>query len=168
PAPRPGPSPGPGPRRAGRPPGPATRPRRPDRPGWASPAGAGGGKPCGMRSVRTRRRRRDERARPRRAGGPWPTGGTRPGPRRPARKLPSPPDVLELDVTDEEQVRAVADQLSRSWGTLDGILHAIGFAPAACLGNGVLEAGWEDVAVALQVSAYSLKALAGAMLPLLR
>ncbi|TML42214.1 MAG: enoyl-ACP reductase FabI [Actinobacteria bacterium] len=87
---------------------------------------------------------------------------------RTARKLPSPPDVLELDVTDEEQVRAVADQLSRSWGTLDGILHAIGFAPAACLGNGVLEAGWEDVAVALQVSAYSLKALAGAMLPLLQ
>jgi enoyl-[acyl-carrier protein] reductase I len=87
---------------------------------------------------------------------------------RSARKLPSPPDVLELDVTDEEQLRAVADQLSRSWGTLDGILHAIGFAPATCLGNGVLEAGWDDVAVALQVSAYSLKALAGALLPLLQ
>jgi len=87
---------------------------------------------------------------------------------RSARKLPSPPDVLELDVTDEEQLRGVAGELTRRWGSLDGILHAVGFAPPACLGNGVLEAGWEDVAVALQVSTYSLKALAKALLPLLQ
>ena len=46
-------------------------------------------------------------------------------------------------------------------GTLDGVLHAIGFAPESCLGGGFLDRPWEDVAVALQVSAYSLKALAG-------
>jgi enoyl-[acyl-carrier protein] reductase I len=86
---------------------------------------------------------------------------------RTARKLPSPPDVLELDVTDEDQLRVVAAELSGRWGGLDGVLHAVGFAPASCLGNGVLEAGWDDVAVALQVSAYSLKTLAKGLLPLL-
>ena len=87
---------------------------------------------------------------------------------RSARKLPSPPEVLEMDVTDEDQLRAVAEELSRRWGALDGILHAVGFAPPSCLGSGVLEAGWDDVAVALQVSAYSLKTLAQGMLPLLQ
>jgi len=87
---------------------------------------------------------------------------------RSARKLPSPPEVLEMDVTDEGQLRAVAEELSRRWGALDGILHAVGFAPPSCLGSGVLEAGWDDVAVALQVSAYSLKTLAQGMLPLLQ
>ncbi|HMC52036.1 MAG TPA: enoyl-ACP reductase FabI [Acidimicrobiales bacterium] len=86
---------------------------------------------------------------------------------RTARKLPSPPDVLELDVTDEGQMEAVASELRRRWGRLDGLLHAVGFAPAACLGNGVLAAGWDDVAVALQVSAYSLKVLAHGVLPLM-
>ena len=46
-------------------------------------------------------------------------------------------------------------------------MHAIGFAPESCLGGGFLDAPWEDVAVALQVSAYSLKALAVAALPLM-
>ena len=52
-------------------------------------------------------------------------------------------------------------------GKLDGVVHAIGFAPESCLGGGFLDAPWEDVAVALQVSAYSLKALAVAALPLM-
>ena len=53
-------------------------------------------------------------------------------------------------------------------GSVDGLLHAIGFAPAVCLGgDGILTAEWADVSVALEVSAYSLKALVGAFLPLL-
>ena len=48
------------------------------------------------------------------------------------------------------------------------MLHAIGFAPESCLGGGFLTAPWEDVAVALQVSAYSLKALAVACRPLMQ
>jgi enoyl-[acyl-carrier protein] reductase I len=48
------------------------------------------------------------------------------------------------------------------------VLHAIGFAPESCLGGGFLTAPWEDVAVALQVSAYSLKALAVACKPLMQ
>src|SRR5712671_6588126 len=53
-----------------------------------------------------------------------------------ARKLPHPADVLELDVTQPDHVEAVAGELERKWGGLDGILHAIGFAPASCLGGG--------------------------------
>lgn len=87
--------------------------------------------------------------------------------KRVARKLPEPPDVLELDVTAPGQVTTVATELERRWGRLDGVLHAIGFAPPSCLGDGVLRADWDDVAVALQVSAYSLKVLAAGLLPLL-
>src|SRR5579884_1075905 len=88
--------------------------------------------------------------------------------RRVARKLPDPPDVLELDVTVEEHFKTVAKDLDSRWGALDGVLHAIGFAPSSCLGGGFLDAPWEDVSVALHISTYSLKALTGAMLPLLR
>ena len=80
--------------------------------------------------------------------------------KRAARKLPTEPDVLELDVTDPAQVAAARDAIGERWGRVDGVLHAIGFAPAGCLGGGFLDAGWEDVGVALQISAYSLKALA--------
>jgi enoyl-[acyl-carrier protein] reductase I len=88
--------------------------------------------------------------------------------RRVARKLPTPPEVLELDVTVPEHLDAVATGLQERWGVVDGVLHAIGFAPPACLGGGFLEAPWEDVSVALQISTYSLKSLAAALLPLMR
>jgi enoyl-[acyl-carrier protein] reductase I len=88
--------------------------------------------------------------------------------KRVARKLPDPPDVLELDVTVEEHFAAVAKDLEARWGALDGVLHAIGFAPQSCLGGGFLDAPWTDVSVALHISTFSLKALTGAMLPLLR
>ena len=88
--------------------------------------------------------------------------------RRVARHLPSPPDVLELDVTVPDQVDAVADDLKSRWGALDGVLHSIGFAPASCLGGGFLEAGWDDVKVALEISAYSLKLLATTFRDLMR
>ena len=87
--------------------------------------------------------------------------------RRVARHLPSPPDVLELDVTVPEHVETVAADLRERWGALDGVLHSIGFAPAACLGGGFLDAGWDDVKVAIEISAYSLKLLAGGLRPLM-
>jgi enoyl-[acyl-carrier protein] reductase I len=85
--------------------------------------------------------------------------------RRSARKLPTEPDVLELDITDTTHIEAVRDAIGERWGQVDGAVHAIGFAPPACLGGGFLDAGWEDVSVALQVSAYSLKALADVVVP---
>ena len=87
---------------------------------------------------------------------------------RAARKLPERPDVLELDVSNEDHFAALAAELAGRWDGVDGILHAIGFAPEICLGGDFLRAGWDDVAVALRVSAYSLKALAGSLLPLMR
>lgn len=86
---------------------------------------------------------------------------------RTARKLPTEPEVLELDVTEPDHVASVRDHLAESWGSLDGALHAIGFAPEACLGGGFLEAGWSDVSVALEISAYSLKTLAELSAPLM-
>ena len=87
--------------------------------------------------------------------------------RRTARKLATPVDVIEIDVTDPAHLRAAAEDLTARWGRLDGVLHAIGFAPPQCLGGDILRAEWEEVAVALQVSAYSLKALVGPLRPLL-
>ena len=87
--------------------------------------------------------------------------------KRTARKLESPVDVIELDVADPAQVQAAAADLSARWDRLDGILHAIGFAPQECLGGDILRAQWEQVAVALQISAYPLKALVGVLRPLL-
>jgi enoyl ACP reductase len=88
--------------------------------------------------------------------------------KRVARKLPDPPDVLELDVTVSEHFAAVAEDLAARWGAVDGVLHAIGFAPATCLGGGFLEAPWTDVSVALHISTFSLSALTAALLPLMR
>jgi enoyl-[acyl-carrier protein] reductase I len=87
--------------------------------------------------------------------------------RRTARKLPSQPEVLEIDVTSPEQLAAAGAALAARWDRLDGLLHAIGFAPPDCLGHGMFAAGWEDVSTALEVSAYSLKALVEAFRPLL-
>ena len=47
------------------------------------------------------------------------------------------------------------------------MLHAIGFAPAVCLGDDFMAAQWSDVSVAMQISAYSLKTLADAFVPLM-
>ena len=88
--------------------------------------------------------------------------------RRVARHLPDPPDVLELDVTVPDHIATVAADLDQRWGALDGVLHAIGFAPASCLGGGFLDAGWEDVKVAVEISAYSLKSLAVGLRPLMQ
>ncbi|MCL4413627.1 MAG: enoyl-ACP reductase FabI [Acidimicrobiales bacterium] len=87
--------------------------------------------------------------------------------RRTARKLPEPADVLEMDVTVPAEVQAAAALIEDRWGRLDGLVHAIGYAPPSCLGGDIFQAGWQDVAVALEVSTYSLKALAGAFRPLL-
>ncbi|WP_156756279.1 enoyl-ACP reductase FabI [Actinokineospora pegani] len=84
-----------------------------------------------------------------------------------AKRLPKPAPVIELDVQDTEQLDSLADRVREHVDGLDGVVHAIGFAPQSCLGAPFLDAPWSDVAVALEVSAYSLKSLAVAALPLL-
>jgi len=86
---------------------------------------------------------------------------------RTARKLPKPAPVYELDVTVPQHLHSVREAVSSHWDRVDGVLHAIGFAPAACLGDDFFGATWDDVAVAVNVSTYSLKALADAFVPLM-
>ncbi|GAB3983579.1 enoyl-ACP reductase FabI [Plantactinospora veratri] len=84
-----------------------------------------------------------------------------------ARRLPEPAPVIELDVTDAEQLASLAERVREHVDGLDGVVHSIGFAPQSCLGGGFLDAPWEDVATAVHVSTYSYKALAVAALPLM-
>ena len=85
-----------------------------------------------------------------------------------ARRLPQPPDVLDMDVNDPDHLQSVARELDSRWGQLDGVVHAIGFTPEDALGGNFLTAPWESVALAFRTSAYSLKELSTAVLPLLR
>jgi meromycolic acid enoyl-[acyl-carrier-protein] reductase len=85
-----------------------------------------------------------------------------------ARRLPATPDVLELDANDPDHIERVAAELASRWGTLDGFLHAIAFAPADALGGAFLQTPWESARTAFQTSAYSLKALAAGFLGLMR
>lgn len=86
---------------------------------------------------------------------------------RTARKLGGTVDVFELDVTQPDHLVAVRNALTEKWGRVDGVLHSIGFAPEACLGDDFMAPTWDDVSVAIHVSAYSLKALAEAFVPLM-
>jgi enoyl-[acyl-carrier protein] reductase I len=86
---------------------------------------------------------------------------------RTAKKLTPVPAVAEFDVTDPAHVESVREAAREHLGGVDGVLHSIGFAPAACLGDDLMGATWEDVSVAVQVSAFSLKTLADAFVPLM-
>jgi enoyl ACP reductase len=88
--------------------------------------------------------------------------------RRTARRLSPEPDVLELDVTDPAHLEALTAELTSRWGRVDGVLHAVAFAPSRALGGNFLATEWDDVALTLNTSAFSLKALAVAALPLMR
>ena len=84
-----------------------------------------------------------------------------------ARRLPEPVDVLELDANDDAQIAAVASELDARWGGLDGFLHAIAFAPQDALGGNFLDTPWESAQTVFRTSAFSLKALANGLLPLM-
>jgi enoyl ACP reductase len=84
-----------------------------------------------------------------------------------ARRLDPVPDVLEMDVTRGDLVAAVAEEVRRRWGGLDGAVHAVGYAPEDCLGGGFMTAPWESVATAMQVSAFSMKTLGAELAPLM-
>jgi enoyl ACP reductase len=88
--------------------------------------------------------------------------------RRTAKKLGDVGEIIELDVTSPEQVASAVDEVTTRFGRLDGLVHAIGYAPPSCLGSGMFTAPFEDVATALHASTYSLAALVGAFRPLLQ
>jgi enoyl-[acyl-carrier protein] reductase I len=84
-----------------------------------------------------------------------------------AQRLPQPAPVIELDVTDRAHLDSLADRVSGQVDRIDGVLHAIAYAPATALGGVFLDTPWEDVATAVHTSAYSLKSLAVAVRPLM-
>jgi enoyl-[acyl-carrier protein] reductase I len=86
---------------------------------------------------------------------------------RTARRLDTPVAVFEFDVTQDEHVISVREAVQAELGAVHGVLHSIGYAPEVCLGDDFLAAQWNDVAIAMQISAYSLKTMADAFLPLM-
>ncbi len=88
--------------------------------------------------------------------------------RRTAKKLGDVGEIIELDVMDPEQVERAAEEVAARFGRLDGLVHAIGYAPPSCLGSGMFVAPFSDVSIAMHASTYSLAALVGAFRPLLQ
>src|SRR5262249_22972660 len=82
---------------------------------------------------------------------------------RSAQRLDPVPDVLELDVNKPEDIEAVAADLKDRWGRVDGVLHAIAFAPEDALGGNFLNTPAESAVTAFTTSAFSLKALAAGL-----
>lgn len=83
------------------------------------------------------------------------------------RRLPVTAEVVELDVTNAEHLENLSDNVREHVPHLDGVVHSIGFAPQSVMGGNFMAAEWDDVATAVHISAYSLKALAQAALPLM-
>lgn len=86
---------------------------------------------------------------------------------RAAKRLDPVPDVLELDVNDDEHLAALREQLASRWDRLDGAVHAIAYAPADALGGDFLATPRASAGTAFETSAYSYKALAEAVAPLM-
>lgn len=86
---------------------------------------------------------------------------------RAAERLPQPVEVLELDVNNEEDLAALTESLRERWGGVDGVLHAIAYAPEDALGGRFLTTPAISAIQAFQTSAFSLKALTVALLPLM-
>jgi meromycolic acid enoyl-[acyl-carrier-protein] reductase len=87
---------------------------------------------------------------------------------RSARRLPERPDVLEMDANDDDHIEAVAAEIGSRWGRLDGFLHAIAFAPGDALGGGFMDTPRASALTAFETSAFSLKAIAKGMLPVMQ
>ena len=87
---------------------------------------------------------------------------------RSARRLPQRPDVLEMDANDDDHIEAVAAEIGSRWGRLDGFLHAIAFAPGDALGGAFMDTPRSSALTAFETSAFSLKAIAKGMLPVMQ
>ena len=77
--------------------------------------------------------------------------------------------IFDCDVGSDEQIAALFSDLGKSWDHLDGLVHAIGFAPREAIAGDFLEGlSREGFRIAHDISAYSFPAMAKAALPLLR
>lgn len=87
---------------------------------------------------------------------------------RTAKRLPTPPDVLELDINDPSHMADLVTDLDKRWGAVDGAVHAIAYAPEDALGGNFLTTPAESASTAFLTSAFSYKTLAVGLLPLMR
>jgi enoyl-[acyl-carrier protein] reductase I len=87
---------------------------------------------------------------------------------RAAKRLPESVDVLELDINEPAHMEAVVADLASRWGSVDGALHAIAYAPQDALGGNFLNTPAESAKTAFETSAFSYKTLAVGLLPLMR
>ena len=86
---------------------------------------------------------------------------------RSAKRLPDPPDVYELDINDPAHMESLVAELGQRWGSLDGAVHAIAYAPGDALGGNFLTTPAESAALAFTTSTFSYKTLAVGLLPLM-
>jgi enoyl-[acyl-carrier protein] reductase I len=86
---------------------------------------------------------------------------------RTANRLDGDVELVELDVNDEAHLEALPGAVESALNGLDGVLHAIAFAPEDALGGKFMTAPAESAELAFRTSAYSYKAVAQALLPLL-
>lgn len=87
---------------------------------------------------------------------------------RAAKRLPDPPEVLELDIHSDEDMKSLVADLTERWGAVDGALHAIAYAPNDALGGNFLDTPAESASTAFLTSAFSYKTLAIGLRPLLQ
>ena len=86
---------------------------------------------------------------------------------RSAARLEPAPEVLELDVNSDADIARLHGELKERWGTVDGAVHAIAFAPGDAIGGEFMKTPRESAKIAFETSAYSYKALAECVAPLM-
>jgi len=84
-----------------------------------------------------------------------------------AEELPQPALVLPCDVGSDDDIKAVFERLGAEFGALDFVVHSAAFAPPAELEGAFLDTSREGFRTALDISAYSLIALARGAAPLM-
>ena len=78
------------------------------------------------------------------------------------------PILVQCDVASDEQIQAMMGRIQEEVGHLDFIAHVLAYAPREALDGMYADTKREDFRIALDVSAYSLAAVARAALPLMK
>lgn len=75
--------------------------------------------------------------------------------------------LVQCDVTNEGELEALFDDIGNAWGKIDGVVHAIAFAPRQAMEGRYIDTGRDDWLMALEISAYSLVSAARRAEPLM-
>ncbi|AJE23413.1 enoyl-ACP reductase FabI [Azotobacter chroococcum] len=83
-----------------------------------------------------------------------------------ARELKAP-IFMPLDVTQAGELEAVFETISRQWGRLDIVVHAVAWAPKEDLQGGLLDSSAEGFGLAMDISCHSFVRMARLAAPLM-